>query len=76
MFSSQVRAAVSTSSQLSGIAAASLVLTEMGVSHIQPFVDVNAYGQLEPFKAVAPLLRGLKRGAPGKFVYMSSLEEA
>jgi len=56
-----------------GSAAVSPALTEMGVSDIQPFVDVNVYGQLELFKAVAPLLRGSKSGAPGKFMYMSSL---
>lgn len=56
-----------------GIAAVSPSLTEAGVSDIQPFLDVNAYGQLELFKAVAPLLRKSKSDTRGKFMYMSSL---
>jgi norsolorinic acid ketoreductase len=56
-----------------GIAAVSPGLIEMGGSEIQPFLDVNAYGQLELFKAVVPLLRRSKSDGPAKFMYMSSL---
>ncbi|KAF3032464.1 hypothetical protein E8E12_002698 [Didymella heteroderae] len=56
-----------------GVAAVSPSLSKIDVSVIQPFVDVNAYGQLELFMAVAPLLRKARIGAPGKFMYMSSL---
>lgn len=56
-----------------GIAAVSPGLSEIDVGDIQPFLNVNAYGQLELFKAVAPLLRRSSSGAPSKFMYMSSL---
>ncbi|KAF9698776.1 hypothetical protein EKO04_002712 [Ascochyta lentis] len=55
-----------------GIAAMSPKLLEAGYSEIQPIIDVNAYGQLELFKAVAPLLRNSKNNTKGKFVYISS----
>ena len=46
-------------------------LIEATASDIQPFIDVNAFGQLELFKAVAPLLRKSKE-THGKFIYVSS----
>ena len=46
---------------------------ESEISDIQPFVDVNVYGQLELFKAVAPLLRESRSQAKAKFMYMSSI---
>ncbi|KAJ8115997.1 hypothetical protein OPT61_g2488 [Boeremia exigua] len=47
-------------------------VTESEISDIQPFVAVNAYGQFELYKAVAPLLRNSKKESKGKFIYMSS----
>jgi norsolorinic acid ketoreductase len=55
-----------------GIAAVSPSLMEAGAGNIQPFIDVNAYGQLNLFKAVAPMLRHSESGTRGKFMYMSS----
>jgi norsolorinic acid ketoreductase len=55
-----------------GIAAVSPSLIEAGVGSIQPFIDVNAYGQLNLFRAVAPMLRHPEGGTRGKFMYMSS----
>ncbi|RYN31959.1 hypothetical protein AA0120_g11710 [Alternaria tenuissima] len=56
-----------------GMAVKSSKLIEMATHDIQPFVDVNAYGQLELFRAVLPLLRRSKKAAKGKFMYMSSI---
>ncbi|KAJ4398041.1 hypothetical protein N0V91_010506 [Didymella pomorum] len=53
-----------------GIAAVSPGLSEIDVGDIQPFLNINAYGQLELFKAVAPLLRRSSSGAPSKFMYI------
>lgn len=47
-------------------------LTDLGASDIQPFIDVNVYGQLELYRAVAPLLRESKSRTRPKFVYISS----
>jgi norsolorinic acid ketoreductase len=55
-----------------GIAAIRPSLIEAGAGIIQPFIDVNAYGQLNLFKAVASMLRHSESGTPGKFMYMSS----
>lgn len=41
-------------------------------SDIQPFIDSNAFGQLELYKAVAPLLRKSTAKTMPKFMYMSS----
>ena len=60
-----------------GIANMNPTLSETEVSQIQRLIDVNAFGQLELFKAVAPLLlrtlmgEGKGKGS-GKFMYMSS----
>jgi norsolorinic acid ketoreductase len=48
-------------------------LNEARVSDFQPFFDVNAFAQLELFKAVAPLLCKPKSESKGKFMYISSL---
>ncbi|CAN9143631.1 unnamed protein product [Alternaria alternata] len=56
-----------------GMAIKSPKLIEMATQDIQRFVDVNAYGQLELFRAVFPLLRRSKKAAKGKFMYMSSI---
>jgi norsolorinic acid ketoreductase len=56
-----------------GNASLSPKVAESEVSDIQPFIDVNAYGQLELYKAVAPLLRASKRETKGRFMYMSSV---
>jgi norsolorinic acid ketoreductase len=56
-----------------GMAVKSPKLIEMATHDIQPFIDVNAYGQLELFKAVLPLLRRSTNKAKGKFMYMSSV---
>ncbi|KAF2013934.1 aflatoxin biosynthesis ketoreductase nor-1 [Aaosphaeria arxii CBS 175.79] len=53
-----------------GIAGITPKLTEADSSEIQTYIDVNAYGQLELFKAVSPLLQQSK--TKGKFVYISS----
>lgn len=45
-------------------------LTDATISEIQNYIDVNAYGQLELYRAVASLLRN--SGSNAKFVYMSS----
>ncbi|KAJ4346139.1 hypothetical protein N0V95_005692 [Ascochyta clinopodiicola] len=55
-----------------GIANMSPELSKAGISDIQPFIDVNAYGQLELFQNVAPLLRKSRSKTKGKFMYMSS----
>jgi norsolorinic acid ketoreductase len=56
-----------------GLAVVSPSLTKTCASDIQPLLDVNAFGQLELFKAVTPLLRKSKSDTRGKFMYMSSL---
>ncbi|KAL9473296.1 hypothetical protein ACSS6W_007676 [Trichoderma asperelloides] len=55
-----------------GIAGMSASLALTPVSELQSFINVNAYGQLELFKAVAPLLRSSKVYDKGKFVLISS----
>jgi norsolorinic acid ketoreductase len=45
-------------------------LVEVAIPEIQDYVNVNAYGQLELFRAVLPLLR--KSEGKAKFVYISS----
>ena len=55
-----------------GIADMNLKLVETEISDIQKYIDINAYGQFELFKAVAPLLRKSKNDVKGKFMYMSS----
>jgi len=47
-------------------------ITEAETSDIQPFIDSNVYGQLELYKAVAPLLRNSSKETKPKFMYMSS----
>ncbi|KAJ4988907.1 short-chain dehydrogenase [Stagonosporopsis vannaccii] len=47
-------------------------VSEAEISDIQPFVDSNVYGQLELYKAVAPLLRNSRKDKKPKFMYMSS----
>ncbi|KAF2626069.1 hypothetical protein BU25DRAFT_449747 [Macroventuria anomochaeta] len=54
-----------------GNASLSPKLIESEVSDIQPFIDINAYGQLELFKAVAALLRESKSETKGKFMWLS-----
>jgi norsolorinic acid ketoreductase len=56
-----------------GMAVESAKLIDMATHDIQRFVDVNAYGQLELFRAVLPLLRRSNKAAKGKFMYMSSI---
>jgi norsolorinic acid ketoreductase len=53
-----------------GMAGLTPLLSDTTISEIQDYVNVNAYGQLELFKAVLPLLRKSERKA--KFMYMSS----
>ncbi|KAJ4311993.1 hypothetical protein N0V94_007675 [Neodidymelliopsis sp. IMI 364377] len=55
-----------------GIAGMTTKLLDAEISEIQPYIDVNAYGQLELFRTVAPLLRNSKSSTGGKFMYMSS----
>lgn len=55
-----------------GIAGMSASLASTPVSELQNFINVNAYGQLELFKAVASLLRCSKVDSKGKFVLISS----
>ncbi|OAL54667.1 aflatoxin biosynthesis ketoreductase nor-1 [Pyrenochaeta sp. DS3sAY3a] len=55
-----------------GDASLSPKAAESEISDIQPFINVNAYGQLELYKAVAPLLRASK-SEKGRFMYMSSV---
>jgi norsolorinic acid ketoreductase len=55
-----------------GLAEMSSPLTTSPVSELQKFVDTNAFGQFELFKAVAPLLRASKAESKGKFVLISS----
>lgn len=47
-------------------------IAEAESSDIQPFIDSNVYGQLELYKAVAPLLRNSSKETKPKFMYMSS----
>ena len=54
-----------------GIAGILPDLAEATAQDIQPCIDINAYGQLELYKAVAPLLRASQQ-KKGRFVYMSS----
>lgn len=56
-----------------GNASTSPKIAESEISHIQPFIDVNGYGQLELYKAVAPFLRGSKSETKARFMYMSSI---
>ena len=55
-----------------GIANMNLKLSETGILDIRTHIAVNAFGQLELFKAVAPLLRKSKSDVKAKFLYMSS----
>lgn len=55
-----------------GFAGLSPKVSESSASDIQPFVDINTYGQIELYKAVAPLLRESKSSSKGKFIYVSS----
>ncbi|KAH7344289.1 hypothetical protein BKA66DRAFT_434337 [Pyrenochaeta sp. MPI-SDFR-AT-0127] len=55
-----------------GIAGLNSQLTEASVSEIQEYIDINAFGQFELFKAVLPLLKASKSNDKGKFVYISS----
>lgn len=48
-------------------------VAESEIVDIQLFVDVNVYGQLELYKAVAPLLRRSQKELKPKFMYMSSM---
>ncbi|CAN9319653.1 unnamed protein product [Alternaria alternata] len=50
-----------------GMAIKSPKLIEMATQDIQRFVDVNAYGQLELFRAVFPLLRRSKKAAKAAY---------
>lgn len=56
-----------------GVAAVSPSLIRAGVNDIHSFLDVNAYGQLELSRAMAPLLRRTSSGSSGELMYMSSL---
>lgn len=56
-----------------GNASLSPSVEQSQISDIQPFVDANAYGQLELYKATAPLLRNSNNEAKPKFMYMSSV---
>ncbi|KEF60348.1 uncharacterized protein A1O9_01908 [Exophiala aquamarina CBS 119918] len=53
-----------------GIVGMTPKLTETAISEIETYIHVNAYGQLELYKAVAPLLR--KSESMAKFAYISS----
>ncbi|KAH7077381.1 hypothetical protein FB567DRAFT_632244 [Paraphoma chrysanthemicola] len=53
-----------------GAAELSNQLTQTEPSELQKFIDINAYGTLQLFKAVLPLLRA--SSGTGKFMYMSS----
>jgi norsolorinic acid ketoreductase len=57
-----------------GFVGPTLSLAHAPVSELQPFIDINAYGPFELFKAVLPLLRASSSSAEnkGKFVYVSS----
>jgi hypothetical protein len=47
-------------------------LAEAPVSELQKFIDVNAYGSFELFKAALPLLRSSNANGKAKFVLISS----
>ncbi|KAJ5194037.1 Short-chain dehydrogenase/reductase SDR [Penicillium cf. griseofulvum] len=55
-----------------GISGPTHSLAEAPVSELQRYIDVNAYGPFELFKAVLPLLRASSAGVKAKFVLISS----
>nr|D7PI11.1 RecName: Full=Short chain dehydrogenase gsfK; AltName: Full=Griseofulvin synthesis protein K [Penicillium aethiopicum]ADI24951.1 GsfK [Penicillium aethiopicum] len=55
-----------------GISGPTSSLAEAPVSELQRYIDVNAYGPFELFKAVLPLLRSSNSGNKAKFVCISS----
>jgi norsolorinic acid ketoreductase len=55
-----------------GISGPTRSLAEAPASELQRYIDVNAYGPFELFKAVLPLLRASSAGTKAKFVLISS----
>lgn len=55
-----------------GISGPTKSLTEAATSELQRYIDVNAYGPFELFKAVLPLLRSSDAEKKAKFVLISS----
>ncbi|KAJ5521389.1 Short-chain dehydrogenase/reductase SDR [Penicillium freii] len=55
-----------------GISGPTKSLTEAPASELQKYIDVNAYGPFELFKAVLPLLRSSGAEKKAKFVLISS----
>ncbi|CAG8908674.1 unnamed protein product [Penicillium egyptiacum] len=55
-----------------GISGPTHSLAEAPVSELQKYIDVNAYGPFELFKAVHPLLPSSSAEKKAKFVYISS----
>ncbi|EUC29690.1 hypothetical protein COCCADRAFT_39977 [Bipolaris zeicola 26-R-13] len=55
-----------------GLVGPTLGLANTPSSQLQPFIDVNAYGPFELFRAVLPLLRASTAETKGKFIYVSS----
>ena len=55
-----------------GLVGPTLGLANTPSSQLHPFIDVNAYGPFELFKAVLPLLRASTAETKGKFIYVSS----
>lgn len=53
-----------------GISGPTSRLSEAPVSELQKYIDVNAYGSFELFKAALPLLRSSREN--GKFILISS----
>jgi norsolorinic acid ketoreductase len=51
----------------------SIKLSEIGARRILPLIDVIAYGQLDFFKAVLPLLRKAENKIKARFMYVSSM---
>ncbi|PSN62711.1 NAD(P)-binding protein [Corynespora cassiicola Philippines] len=47
-------------------------LTEEKISNLREYIEVNSIGQVELYRALLPLLRASKSGAPPKYMYMSS----
>jgi Dehydrogenases with different specificities (related to short-chain alcohol dehydrogenases) len=55
-----------------GISGPTHSLVGAPVSELQKYIDVNAYGPFQLFKAVLPLLRSSTAGKMAKFVLISS----
>jgi norsolorinic acid ketoreductase len=52
----------------------SIKLSEIEARRILPLIDVIAYGQLDFFNVVLPLLRKAENKIKARFMYMSSID--